>query len=306
MHFTSAARSAFEVNSMHCRLLMRAAFFSLVVSMAPVNRICAQQPSSSSAPASALPPQESANSVALTSNAAQVAVPTGTRLPLLLRNSINTRTAKASDSVYFETAYPIARNNRIVIPMGSFVRGQILEAKRPGRIRGRGEFRIALEQLTLPNGYTIELRATPSSVDRGGKEGVTPEGVVTGPSGVDKDVKTVLLATAIGGPVGGYAGLLAGSPSRASLIIGHGAGAAAGLLAVLLTRGPEAELPRGTTLDVILDHALLLDAEHLPPNDPGKLSQPLVPVVSHHEEPHRRERTPRRTLPGFPFPLFRF
>jgi len=221
----------------------------------------------------------------------------------VLRNGINTRTAKAGDSVYFETAYPVARKNRIVIPMGSFVRGQIVEAKRPGRIRGRAEFRIALEQMMLPNGYTIELTATPSSVDRGGKEGVTPEGVVTGPGAVGRDVGTVLLATAIGGPVGGYAGLLAGSPSRASLAIGHGAGAAAGLLAVLLTRGPEAELPRGTTLDVVLDHALLLDANRLPPNDPGKLSQPLPPA-SNHQESHRRDRAPRRTLPGFPF--FRF
>jgi len=223
----------------------------------------------------------------------------------VLRNGINTRTAKAGDSVYFETAYPVARKNRIVIPMGSFVRGQIVEAKRPGRIRGRAEFRIALEQMMLPNGYTIELTATPSSVDRDGKEGVTPEGVVTGPGAVGRDVGTVLLATAIGGPVGGYAGLLAGSPSRASLAIGHGAGAAAGLLAVLLTRGPEAELPRGTTLDVVLDHALLLDANRLPPNDPGKLSQPLPPA-SNHQESHRRDRAPRRTLPGFPFPFFRF
>jgi hypothetical protein len=274
MHSLRRPGQPLEVNAMFRRLLMRTAI-SLVVSMAPAICISAQQPSSSSAPASTLPPQESANSVALASNGAQVAVPTGTRLPLLLRNGINTRTAKAGDSVYFETAYPIARNNRIVIPMGSFVRGQILEAKRPGRIRGRGEFRIALEQMTLPNGYTIELKATPSSVDRDGKEGVTPEGVVTGPDAVDKDVKTVLLATAIGGPVGGYASLLAGSPSRASLVIGHGAGAAAGLLAVLLTRGPEAELPRGTTLDVVLDHALLLDAEHLPPNDPANFRNHL-------------------------------
>src|SRR5256886_2214031 len=195
MHFTSAARSALRC-SMLCRLLMRTTIYSLVVSMAPAMPISSQQPSSTSAPASALPSQESTNSVALVSNGTQVSVPIGTRLPLLLRNGINTRTAKAGDSVYFETAYPIARNNRIVIPMGSFVRGQILEAKRPGRIRGRGEFRIALEQMTLSNGYTIELRATPSSVDRDGKEGVTPEGVVTGPGVVDKDVNTVLFSTA--------------------------------------------------------------------------------------------------------------
>jgi len=58
----------------------------------------------------------------------------------MLRNGINARTAKAGDSVYFETAYPIAQNNRIVIPMGSFVRGKILESKRPGLIKGRGDF----------------------------------------------------------------------------------------------------------------------------------------------------------------------
>lgn len=287
------------------RLVMRSVVCSLVVSTAAAICLLAQEPSSSSSPGTARPPQESANSAVLTSSAPQVAVPTGTRLALLLRNGINTRTAKAGDSVYFETAYPIARNNRIVIPMGSFVRGQIIEAKRPGRIHGRGEFRIALEQMTLPNGYTIELKATPSSVDRDGREAVTPEGVVTGPGAVARDIGTVALATIIGGPLGGYAGLLAGNPSRASLAIGHGAGAAAGLLAVLLTRGPEASLPRGTTLDVVLDHALLLDVEHLPPNAPGKLSQPLPPATN-HQETQWRERAPRRTLPGFPFPLFRF
>ena len=290
---------------MRCRLPIRLLILTLLSSSAAATALLAQDtpidPSLRAAPLT----QGNATSTSPAPNNPQVAVPTGTRLPLMLRNGVNTRTAKAGDSVYFETAYPISQNNRIVIPMGSFVRGQILEAKRPGRIRGRGEFRIALEQMTLPNGYTIELRATPSSVDRDGKEGVTPEGVVTGPGAVGRDVGTVLLATAIGGPVGGYAGLLAGSPSRASLAIGHGAGAAAGLIAVLLTRGPEAELPRGTMLDVVLDHALILDADHLPANDPGKLSQPLAPVVS-HQEPHRRERTPRRTLPGFPFPFFRF
>jgi hypothetical protein len=286
------------------RLLMRLAIL-LLASSSVVTALAAQEAPTGASLGASPAQQESANPIVATSNATQVAIPTGTRLPLVLRNGINTRTAKAGDSVYFETAYPIARNNRIVIPMGSFVRGQIVEAKRPGRIRGRGEFRIALDQMMLPNGYTIELTATPSSVDRDGKEGVTPEGVVTGPGAVGRDVGTVLLATAIGGPVGGYAGVLAGSPSRASLAIGHGAGAAAGLLAVLLTRGPEAELPRGTTLDVILDHALLLDANHLPPNDPGKLSQPLPPA-SNHQESHRRERAPRRILPGFPVPFFRF
>src|SRR5436190_19196737 len=221
MHFTSRGQARpLEVIFMFSRLSTGLSTFTLLVSSAAAPNLLAQEPSAR--PWSGAAPATQATADSTARNSDQIAVPSGTRLPLLLRNGINTRTAKAGDSVYFETAYPIAQNNRIVIPMGSFVRGQILEAKRPGRIRGRGEFRIALEQMTLSNGYTIELRATPSSVDRDGKEGVTPEGVVTGPGAVDKDVKTVLFATAIGGPVGGYASLLAGSPSRASLVIGHG------------------------------------------------------------------------------------
>lgn len=53
----------------------------------------------------------------------KIILPAGTRLPLVLRNGINTRTAKAGDAVYFETVYPIAQSDRIVIPVGSFVQG---------------------------------------------------------------------------------------------------------------------------------------------------------------------------------------
>src|SRR2546426_9251982 len=136
-----------------------------------------------------VPPASSAPSPVATTpvSAPTPVVPIGTRLPLLLRNGVNTRTAKPGDSVYFETAYPIAINNKIIIPMGTFVRGQILEAKRPGRIKGRGEFRIALEQMTYPNGYTIELRATPSSVDPNTGSGVDAQKTIAGPSSSLRD-----------------------------------------------------------------------------------------------------------------------
>src|SRR5262249_28515039 len=105
------------------------------------------------APAAAPVAQEAAAPTAVAASAGdgQIAVPAGTHLPLTLRNGVNTRTAKAGDVVYFQTLYPIALNNRVVIPMGSFVRGEILTVKRPGRISGRGEFRIALAQMTFLN-----------------------------------------------------------------------------------------------------------------------------------------------------------
>lgn len=163
---------------------------------------------------------------------------------------------------------------------------------------------MVLEELTFPNGYTVSLAATPSSADRDGREGVDAEGRIIGPSGSGHDKMLVLTTTGTGAYIGILSGAAVGAPVKGALI-GGGAGATAGLIATLLTRGPEAELPRGTTLDVVFGHELLLDADHLPANDPGKLSQPATPGAA-REEAHPRQRAPRRTLPGLPFPFFRF
>ncbi len=237
-----------------------------------------------------------------------IAVPAGTRLPLLLRNGINTRTAKAGDSVYFETLYPIAQSDRIVIPMGSFVRGQVVEVKRPGRIKGRGEIRMQLESLTFPTGYVVALNATPKSADRDGKESVDAEGAIKGRSSVGKDIGIVALTTVGGFELGTQGGIVSAitSDSRGAVgrgaALGTGSGALAGLAIVLLTRGPEAELPRGTTVDFVFDRPLVLDAGRLPPAGQTAEKDPLQHAPLAREEgrqgdnpkkQHRRRLIPR-------------
>lgn len=251
---------------MRSRFFTHLLLFALLIPFIPfaaVVPLAAQkQPSN---PQQTTPPTPSpAGSTTPAPASEKIIVPTGTRLPLLLRNGINTRTSKPGDSVYFETLYPIAVNNRIAIPMGSFVRGEILESKRPGRIKGRGEFRIAIEQMTFPNGYTIELIASPNSVDRDGREGVDSEGKIKGPSSAGRDTAMVLLATGGGAYIGTLVGAITnGAPGRGALI-GGGAAGLGTLIAVLATRGPEAELPRGTTLDIVFDRPLILDSAYLP------------------------------------------
>ena len=266
-------------------------------------------PAESAAPAAA-PAQYVAPTPAPAS--AQLVVPKGTRLPLILRNTVNTRTAKPGDSVYFETVYPITANNRMAIPMGTFMRGEILAAKRPGRIKGRGELRLALRQMTFLNGYTIDLLATPSSVDPNTGAGVDTEGKITGPSSALRDTTAVLLSTAGGAYVGSIAGgVVNDSPGRGALI-GGGAGGIGGLIAVLATRGPEAELPRGTILDVVFDRPLILDASYLPANaGPGIDPQPRYAAYG-QQDAHARQRDERRRhsgssmlLPFLLFPLLR-
>src|SRR5216683_4417425 len=200
----------------------------------------------------------------------RITVPAGTRVGVVLQNGISTRSAKPGDSVYLQTSFPITQNNRVVIPVGSYLRGELLESKRPGRVKGRGEFRLRLDTLILPNGYTVSLNAAPRSADSGGKETMDPEGKVTGGGGKGKDVGTVAQTTAAGAGIGAIAHGVKG------LGIGAGIGAAAGLAAVLLTRGPEAELPRGSTLDIVLEHDLSLDSSQIQFTNLGQ-AQPITP-----------------------------
>jgi hypothetical protein len=196
-----------------------------------------------------------------------VEVPTGTNLPLVLHNGISTHSAKVGDPVYFETLFPILIAGRVAIPAGSYVSGEVTETKRAGRVKGRAELMIKLNTLILTNGYMVNLNAVPRSAGTGGGEKVDNEGKVVGDSNKAGDVGTVAKTTAAGAGIGGLA-----TQGAKGVGIGAGVGAAAGLMAVLLSRGPDAELPRGTTVDVTLNRPILLDAEKDQFSGPGQAS----------------------------------
>jgi hypothetical protein len=254
----------------HCRFQL----FTLAGSFALLFVPCsiAQQPDGpqTSAPAPVQPAPKPAAYAAQPGGAKSILLPSGTRVAVVLENGISTRSAKPGDSVYLRTSFPITQNNKVVIPIGSYLRGELVDSKRPGRIKGRGEFRIRLDTLILPNGYTVDMKAVPRSADSGGKETMDSEGQVNGPSGKGKDVGTVAATTATGAGIGAIADGAKGAG------IGAGIGGAAGLAAILLTRGPEAELPRGSTLDVVLEHDLQLDAAQINYHDLGQ-AMPVTP-----------------------------
>jgi hypothetical protein len=232
-----------------------------------------QNPTNAPSPAAA-PPSPAAGAPSPNSPAAvprpsagKILVPTGTRLPLVLHNGISTRNAHPGDQIYLETLFPVLVDSRIVIPAGSYVSGVITEAKRPGRVKGRGELRVRLNTLIFPNGYSVSFIATPTGADTGDDDSVDKEGKLKGTSNKAGDVGTIAKTTGAGAGIGAIAGR-----SAAGAGIGAGIGAAVGIAAVLLTRGPELELPRGTTLDIALDRPLYLDAARVNFDDPGHAS----------------------------------
>jgi type IV secretion system protein VirB10 len=199
--------------------------------------------------------------------AGKVLVPAGTRLPLVLHNAVTTRNGKPGDPIYLETLFPIIIDGRIIIPAGSYVSGEIVEAKRPGRVKGRGELMVRLTTMILPNGYTVDFKAIPTGAGTGANDSVEEEGRIKGDTDKTSDAGVLITTTGAGAGLGGLA-----TGSRRGAGIGAGIGAAAGLAVVLLTRGPEVDLPRGTTLDVMLDRPLYLDADKVQFTDPGRAS----------------------------------
>jgi type IV secretion system protein VirB10 len=220
------------------------------------------------APQNAAPAAPSTSATtASASKVAQIEVPVGTHIPLVLHNAISTRSARPGDPVYFETLFPVMVDGKVAIPAGSYVSGEVTQSKRPGRVKGRGELAIKLTTMILPNSYMVNLNASPSGAGTGGGETVNNEGKVVGDSDKASDVGTVVKTTAAGAGIGAIAGQGARGAG-----IGAGIGAAAGLGAVLLSRGPDAELPRGSTVEAVIDRPILLDADKVQFTTPGQAS----------------------------------
>ena len=187
----------------------------------------------------------------------------GTHILLTMINSISTKQAVAGDRIYLETAFPILANNRIVIPQGSWVTGTITEVKRPGKVKGRGSLQVRFDTLTLPNGISKSFRSDLGAMDPRSDETLQRESSkVQSAGGKKDDAGTVIGASTAGTVIGAGVG---GASRNAGMggAIGAGAGAAAGLIGVLTTRGPEAVLTKGSTVEMVLDRSLAFQADDL-------------------------------------------
>lgn len=197
-------------------------------------------------------------------------VPMGTKVLLSMVNSVSSKGAQPGDRIYLETSFPVFVNGRMVIPPGSYVLGTITASKRPGKVKGKGEIFLRFDSLTLPNGVTRDFHATLSNLDGSAPGSLDrAEGGVVSQGNVGGDMKTIGITTASGAGIGGL-GSVGGQNRAAGVGIGGGAGAVIGLATVLLTRGPDAELAKGTSVEMVLDRQLLyaeseLDFSKAPP-----------------------------------------
>ncbi|HVP43197.1 MAG TPA: hypothetical protein VMS96_07175 [Terriglobales bacterium] len=210
---------------------------------------------------------------------ATVVVPAGTKLPVVLKHAINTKSAQPGDAIYAETNFPVVENDRILIPAGTYVQGSITSVKRPGKVKGRAEVLMHFNTLIFPNGYTVSIPGALDQVPGAENSKVKDkEGTVQADSSKGKDVGTVAKAGATGAVIGAAASGGKGAG------IGAGIGGLAGLAVTMLTRGNDVRLEQGTTVEMVLQRPLVLEEarlearprEYVPARQPQPMERPKL------------------------------
>jgi type IV secretion system protein VirB10 len=151
----------------------------------------------------------------------------------------------------------VAQDGRIVIARGSYVQGSVNKSKAAGRGANKGELYIRFDSLTLPNGVSRDFHARLTSADSANGQVDPDEGKI---SGTGKNTKPGEIGRDVG--IGSMGGVLIGG-AAGHPITGLGVGAAAGVAAVLLSKNKDVVLPRGTSVEMVLDRDLYYTAAEL-------------------------------------------
>jgi hypothetical protein len=191
-------------------------------------------------------------------NTDEIVIPAGTKVPIKLENAISTKSNQQGDPVYAQTTFPVVLNDRIVIPAGTYVQGRIMQIKPAPRFKGRAEVMMHFTTLIYPSGYTVMLPGSIENAPAVDKAKVKDkEGTIRADSDKGRKAAEVAVPAAEGGAMAG--GLASGS--RGGALAGAGLGAAVGVGIAMFSHGNEVKLMPGTTLEVVLQRDVAVNAE---------------------------------------------
>jgi len=185
-------------------------------------------------------------------------IPAGSKVPLSLKQAISTKTAKEGDPVYAETSFPFVVNERIAIPVGTYIQGKITQVERSGHVKGRAQLLIHFTSMIFPSGYTVLLGGSVENTP--GTEKTTmkdSEGTIQQDSDAGRKAKETAGAATTGAVIGAIAGGGKGAG------IGAGVGGVAGLAVAMLSRGADVRLEPGTSIEMEIQREVTVDASRI-------------------------------------------
>jgi hypothetical protein len=157
-----------------------------------------------------------------------ITLPAGTFVTVRIDQFLDSDKNEAGDGFSATLSRPLVADGLVVSRRGETLGGQVVDAKKAGRVKGVSHLQIALNSLTLADGQQIPIQTELTSI--------------TGPTSNGRDAAAIATTTGTGAAIGAAADWGTGAA------IGAGAGLAAGVVGVLVTRGrptviyPESQL----------------------------------------------------------------
>jgi hypothetical protein len=218
-----------------------------------------------------------------------VTVPAGAHLFAQLQRPLDTRTAKAGDSVYMQITFPVTVDDKVLIPAGTYALATLDSVARRGWIHHTIELQLRLTSLLFANGYVATVRQPAQAQPR--------DPAALGPA---EQPKTLL---AVGGaaPLAGLA-IGAAAGGQRNVFVGGAIGGAVGLATaiVALTRNSDYSLAPGFPLELHSQGPFELDAKRAA--DAAKLASPVQSHQNSGEQCYTpgTPGTPDIYVPGTP------
>ncbi len=147
----------------------------------------------------------------------QITLPAGTFITIRVDQFLSSDKNKAGDAFAATLSRPLVADGFLIARAGETVSGHVVDAKKAGRVSGVSHLQVALDTITLADGHQVPVESALTSI--------------TGNTSNGRDAAAVVTTTATGAAIGAAADWGTGAA------IGGGAGLAAGVIGVLLTRG---------------------------------------------------------------------
>ena len=210
----------------------------LVLLVASCDRQSATKPAGSSrspAPGESRPPEPSQKPA----QPARVTVAQGTVIHIALSEGVASGTSQVGDTFTARTTEPVVVGDRVAIPAGSTIRGQVsaVTPAKKGLSDKGGMLTLSFDKVETPSGFSAPMSASISSLAKSGKK---TAGIIGG--------------SAAGGAILGK--VLGGSTKDAA--VGAVVGGAIGTGIAAGTKGKDVEIPSGSHLSVTLNQALTI------------------------------------------------
>ena len=163
----------------------------------------------------------------------QITIPAGTLLHLRMENSVGSDISRVEQPVRAAVTRPVIVRGRTALPTGSVAVGHVAAVRPAGHLKQRSLVTLRFTELT-PRGEEEQVRIRTRSWS------------ALGPSLTKRDVEGLGIPAAGGAVIGG----LIGGKKGAGIGAAVGAGAGAGRL--MVTRGKNVRVPRGSVITVRL------------------------------------------------------